>query len=50
MFNENSIVVQAWVRKIKEGAVTFDDVPALSNLRDVVANSLANNKEDEANV
>ena len=47
MFNENSITVQAWVRKIKQGAVTFDDVPSLSNLRDVVGSILDNNEEDE---
>ena len=47
MFNENSITVQAWVRKIKEGAVTFDDVPSLLNLRDVVRDILDNNKEVE---
>ncbi|WP_274853281.1 hypothetical protein [Bacillus methanolicus] len=50
MFNENSVVVQAWVRKIREGAVTFDDVPALSNLRDIVRDILDHKKGEEANV
>lgn len=50
MFNENSIVVQAWVRQIKQKVVTFDDVPVLFNFRDVVSNILDNNKEDEVNV
>lgn len=49
MFTEKSIVVQAWVRKINQGAVTFDDVPNLSNLRDVVADVLGiNQNETEA--
>lgn len=47
MFSKNSIVVQAWVRKIQEGAVTFEDVPALSNLRDIVTSILDNNEEAE---
>lgn len=50
MFNKKSITVQTWVRKINEGAVTFDDVPSLSNLRDVVGGILDNSKEDEENV
>ena len=40
MFNEKSIVVQAWVRKINQGAVSFEDVPILSNLRNVVGEIL----------
>lgn len=50
MFNENSVVVQAWVRKIRQEAVTFDDVPTLFNLRDVVGGILGINEEDEADV
>lgn len=48
MFNKKSVVVQAWVRQIKnpEGSVTFDDVPALSNLRDVVGSILENIKSE----
>lgn len=49
MFNENSVVVQAWIRKIEEGAVTFEDVPALSNLRDVVGRNITT-KEGEKDV
>lgn len=45
MFNENSVVVQAWVRKVKDGTVTTDDVPNLSNLIDVV--TFINNAEVE---
>lgn len=36
MFNENSGVVQIWVKNIREGRRTLADVPALSNLREVV--------------
>ncbi|WP_180968055.1 hypothetical protein [Cytobacillus massiliigabonensis] len=49
MFTDKSAVVKAWVRKINEGAVTYDDVPALFNLRDIVGDVL-DVKEDEANV
>ncbi|MEH6944769.1 hypothetical protein [Bacillus sp. JJ722] len=49
MFNENSIVVQAWIRKIEQGAVTSDDVPALFNLREVVA-TILDSKGDAKNV
>lgn len=46
MFNTNSAVVQAWVRQINnpEASVTYEDVPDLDNLRDVVATVLENNK------
>lgn len=48
MFNENSVIVQAWVRQIQnpEGTVTYEDVPALSNLRDVVGRILETNKSE----
>lgn len=36
MFNENSIVVQTWVRAVQSGTKTLEDVPNLSNLREVV--------------
>lgn len=36
MFNENSIVVQTWVRAVRNGTKTLEDVPDLSNLREVV--------------
>ncbi|WP_342540042.1 hypothetical protein MHI39_20110 [Heyndrickxia sp. FSL K6-6286] len=50
MFTESSVVVKAWVRKINEGAVSVDDVPALFNLRDVVISLLDNSKGDAENV
>ena len=40
MFNENSIVVKVWVKNIKEGSYTREQVPELSNLRDVVLDVL----------
>lgn len=36
MFNRNSMVVRAWVDKIREGERTLEEVPNLSNLIDVV--------------
>lgn len=36
MFNEKSGLVQIWVRLIKQGSKTIDDVPNISNLREVV--------------
>lgn len=47
MFSDKSITVQAWIRQIKQGAVTFNDVPDLFNLRDVVGSILDINKEVE---
>lgn len=35
-FNENSALVQLYVKKIREGAMQKEDVPNLFNLRDVV--------------
>lgn len=40
MFSKESVVVQAWVRQIKKEAVKREDVPSLSNLRDVVLSIL----------
>lgn len=36
MFNENSAIVNTWVRAIKSGSKTFKDVPNLFNLKEVV--------------
>lgn len=36
MFNENSALVKIWVRNIREGKNSREDVPQLFNLRDVV--------------
>lgn len=36
MFNEDSIVVKTWVKVVRNGTKTLEDVPNLSNLREVV--------------
>lgn len=35
-FTENSPIVQAWVRQIKDGAYNRTDVPKLGNLQEIV--------------
>lgn len=35
-FTENSFLVQLYVRKINEDAITIDDVPTLFNLKEEV--------------
>lgn len=37
MFNEKSAIVGIWVRAIISGSKTLEDVPNLSNLREMVA-------------
>ncbi|WP_291578656.1 hypothetical protein [Clostridium sp. UBA6640] len=36
MFNENSSVVNIYVRNIKEGKITKEQVPDLFNLQEVI--------------
>lgn len=36
MFNENSAIVKTWVRLVKNGTYTKDEVPRISNLYEVV--------------
>ena len=36
MFNEDSIIVKTWVKVVRNGTKTLEDVPNLSNLREVV--------------
>jgi hypothetical protein len=36
MFNENSGLVKVWVSLVLSGTYTLDQVPQLSNLREVV--------------
>jgi hypothetical protein len=36
MFNENSGLVKVWVSLVLSGTYTLDQVPNLSNLREVV--------------
>ena len=35
-FNKDSIIVKTWVALILAGTYTIDDVPNISNLKDVV--------------
>lgn len=41
MFNKNSIVVKVWIRNVNEGLYTREQIPALSNLREVVLSMLS---------
>ena len=36
MFNEDSGLVKIWLRLIQNGSRTFEEVPNISNLREVV--------------
>lgn len=36
MFNENSGLAKTWANLVKQGIYTLDQVPNLSNLREVV--------------
>ena len=36
MFNENSGLVKVWVRLIKSGVYTIENIPNLSNLKEIV--------------
>lgn len=40
MFNKNSGLVQVWVRLIKSGTYEINNVPNLSNLKEIVAEVL----------
>ena len=44
MFNENSGLVLVWVRLINLGTYTIDQVPNLSNLKEMVQTVLNKNK------
>lgn len=36
MFNMNSGLVQVWIRLIKSGVYTIENIPNLSNLREII--------------
>lgn len=40
MFTEESAVVKSWVRLIKVGTYSLEDVPELSNLKEVVSGAV----------
>ena len=46
MFNENSGLVKIWVRLIQNGERTFEEVPNISNLREIVYMSNLMNKSN----
>lgn len=37
MFNENSYIVKVWVKNVKSGRYTREQIPDLSNLREIVS-------------
>ena len=47
MFNKDSGLVKTWVNLIRQGTYTLEQVPALSNLKEVVAEVLAEGGESE---
>jgi len=40
MFNTESGLVKIWVRLVKDGLYTYQQVPVLSNLKDIVGQIL----------
>ena len=46
MFNENSGLVQIWVRLIQSGTQDLDNVPNLSNLQDIVFSIISKQEEN----
>ncbi|WP_341877583.1 hypothetical protein [Defluviitalea saccharophila] len=40
MFNESSALVQLWVSAVNQGKYTKEDIPAISNLKEVVLSLL----------
>lgn len=47
MFNRNSGLVQVWVRLIKGGTYTIENVPNLSNLRTIVIEIIEEEEDNE---
>ena len=45
MFNENSGLVQVWLRLIKHNQYTIAQVPKISNLKEVVTKLLVEEEE-----
>lgn len=40
MFTENSGLVKIWVRQIEQGNRTFEEVPVIENLKEIIAGIL----------
>jgi hypothetical protein len=47
MFNANSGLVKTWVALVKQGVYTLENVPNLSNLREVVTSVLEGGVDNE---
>lgn len=47
MFNKNSGLVQLWVRLIETGDKIIDDVPVLSNLKEIVQEVISNGTKND---
>ena len=46
MFNKDSALVQVWIRLIKNQTYTVNDIPNLSNLKEIVTIILSQTEED----
>ena len=46
MFNKDSGLVKTWVNLIRQGAYTLEQVPNLSNLKEVVASVLEGGEKE----
>ena len=47
MFNKDSALVQIWVRLIKNQTYTSDDIPNLSNLKEIVITVLSQEEDND---
>lgn len=47
MFTKNSVIVKSWVALILAGTYTIDDVPNISNLREVVQEVLDEHEQNQ---
>ncbi len=44
MFNENSVIVKIWVKQVRERRFTLDQIPDISNLKEIVAGCITTEK------
>ena len=47
MFNKDSALVQIWVRLIKNQTYTSNDIPNLSNLKEIVITALSQEEDND---
>jgi len=45
LFTEESYIVQVWLKQVI-GGLSIEEVPNLSNLREVISNIISNNQGD----